>query len=32
QQEYMSLDELKRVNAEIYPKQTQFHVIDFKCL
>lgn len=32
QQENMSLDELKRVIAEIYPKQTQFYVIDFKCL
>ncbi|MEX8701044.1 ASCH domain-containing protein, partial [Salmonella enterica] len=26
------LDELKRVIAEIYPNQTQFYVIDFKCL
>ncbi len=26
---YMSLDELKRVIAEIYPNQTQFYVIDF---
>ncbi|ECO7553381.1 ASCH domain-containing protein, partial [Salmonella enterica] len=25
-------DELKRVIAEIYPNQTQFYVIDFKCL
>lgn len=32
QQENMSLDELKRVIAEIYPNQTQFYVIDFKCL
>ncbi|EHO4647767.1 ASCH domain-containing protein, partial [Salmonella enterica] len=24
--------ELKRVIAEIYPNQTQFYVIDFKCL
>lgn len=32
QQENMSLDELKRVIAEIYPNHTQFYVIDFKCL
>jgi len=32
QQENMTLGELKRVIAEIYPNQTQFYVIDFKCL
>ena len=32
QQENMTLEELKRVIAEIYPDQTQFYVIDFKCL
>lgn len=31
-QENMSLDELKRVITEIYPNQTQFYVIDFKCV
>lgn len=32
QQENMTLDELKRVITEIYPNQTQFYVIDFKCV
>ena len=32
QQENMTLEELKRVIGEIYPKQSQFYVIDFKCL
>ena len=32
QQENMTLEELKHVIAEIYPNQTQFYVIDFKCL
>ncbi len=32
QQENMTLEELKQVIAEIYPDQTQFYVIDFKCL
>lgn len=32
QQENMSLDALKQVITEIYPNQTQFYVIDFKCL
>lgn len=32
QQENMSLDELKQVITEIYPGQSQFYVIDFKCL
>ncbi len=31
QQENMSLAELKQVIAEIYPDQTAFYVIDFKC-
>jgi uncharacterized protein YqfB (UPF0267 family) len=32
QQENMTLGELKRVIAEIYPNQRQFYVIDFKCV
>ena len=32
QQENMSLAELKKVIAEIYPDQTAFYVIDFKCV
>ncbi|MCU6668603.1 N(4)-acetylcytidine aminohydrolase [Enterobacteriaceae bacterium H4N4] len=32
QQENMTREELKRVIAEIYPHQTQFYVIEFKCL
>lgn len=32
QQENMSLAELKQVIAEIYPDQTAFYVIDFKCV
>lgn len=32
QQENMTLDELKRVITEIHPNQTQFYVIDFKCV
>lgn len=31
-QENMTLDELKRVIADIYPGKQQFYVIDFKCL
>jgi membrane protease subunit HflC len=31
-QENMTLSELKLVITEIYPNQTQFYVIDFKCL
>ena len=31
-QENMTLSELKHVITEIYPNQTQFYVIDFKCL
>ena len=32
QQENMSLAELKQVIAEIYPGETTFYVIDFKCV
>jgi uncharacterized protein YqfB (UPF0267 family) len=32
EQENMSLSELKKVIADIYPGQHQFYVIDFKCL
>ncbi|UAN37125.1 N(4)-acetylcytidine aminohydrolase [Enterobacter asburiae] len=32
EQENMTLDALKSVIAEIYPRQNQFYVIDFKCL
>lgn len=32
QQENMSLEALKGVIAEIYPNQSQFYVIEFKCL
>ena len=32
QQENMSLETLKEVIAEIYPNQSQFYVIEFKCL
>ena len=32
QQENMTLAELKKVIADIYPGQTQFYVIEFKCL
>ncbi|MND72381.1 hypothetical protein D3C80_639290 [compost metagenome] len=32
QQENMSLEALKAVIAEIYPNQSQFYVIEFKCL
>jgi len=32
QQENMTLGELKRVIAAIYPKQRQFYVSDFKCV
>ena len=32
QQENMTLAGLKEVIAEIYPNQSQFYVIDFKCL
>lgn len=32
QQENMSLDQLKQVIGEIYPLQTEFYVIDFKCV
>ena len=32
QQENMSLEALKEVIAEIYPNQSQFYVIEFKCL
>jgi uncharacterized protein YqfB (UPF0267 family) len=32
QQENMSLEALKKVITEIYPNQSQFYVIDFKCL
>ncbi|EGO6714229.1 ASCH domain-containing protein [Escherichia coli] len=32
QQENMTLPELKKVIADIYPGQTQFYVIEFKCL
>ena len=32
EQENMTLDALKSVIAEIYPKQDQFYVIDFKRL
>ncbi|EPP0237603.1 N(4)-acetylcytidine aminohydrolase [Escherichia fergusonii] len=32
QQENMTLPELKKVIADIYPRQTQFYVIEFKCL
>ena len=28
----MNKDELKKVIADIYPDQTQFYVIEFKCL
>ncbi|STP17999.1 putative cytoplasmic protein [Escherichia coli] len=28
----MTLTELKKVIADIYPDQTQFYVIEFKCL
>ncbi|HFZ8995546.1 TPA: N(4)-acetylcytidine aminohydrolase [Citrobacter freundii] len=31
-QENMTLAELKRVIADIYPGETQFYVIEFKCL
>lgn len=31
-QENMTLTELKKVIADIYPDQTQFYVIEFKCL
>ncbi|MBL5920928.1 ASCH domain-containing protein [Lelliottia amnigena] len=31
-QENMSLEALKAVIAEIYPNQSQFYVIEFKCL
>jgi uncharacterized protein YqfB (UPF0267 family) len=31
-QENMTLSEQKLVITEIYPNQTQFYVIDFKCL
>ena len=31
-QENMTLSELKQVITDIYPNQTQFYVIDFKCL
>ncbi len=32
EQENMTLTELKKVIADIYPDQTQFYVIEFKCL
>ena len=32
EQENMPLTELKKVIADIYPDQTQFYVIEFKCL
>ncbi|QUG62627.1 ASCH domain-containing protein [Escherichia coli] len=32
EQENMTLTELKKVIADIYPGQTQFYVIEFKCL
>lgn len=32
QQENMTLAELKKVITDIYPGQTQFYVIEFKCL
>ncbi|STJ09586.1 putative cytoplasmic protein [Escherichia coli] len=32
EQENMTLLELKKVIADIYPGQTQFYVIEFKCL
>ena len=32
EQENMTLPELKQVIADIYPDQTQFYVIEFKCL
>lgn len=32
QQENMTLDELKKVIAEIYPDQQQFYVIEFECI
>ena len=31
-QENMTLPELKKVIADIYPGQIQFYVIEFKCL
>ncbi|MDI0477086.1 ASCH domain-containing protein, partial [Escherichia coli] len=32
EQENMTLTELIKVIADIYPGQTQFYVIEFKCL
>ena len=32
EQENMTLPELKKVIADIYPGQTHFYVIEFKCL
>ncbi len=32
QQENMTVETLRNVIAEIYPGQTQFYVIDFKCV
>lgn len=32
EQENMTLTELKKVIADIYPDQTRFYVIEFKCL
>ncbi|EHO8434184.1 ASCH domain-containing protein, partial [Shigella flexneri] len=32
EQENMTLPELKKVIADIYPGQTQFYMIEFKCL
>ncbi|MGP0707291.1 ASCH domain-containing protein, partial [Escherichia coli] len=32
EQENMTLTELKKVIADIYPGQPQFYVIEFKCL